>query len=67
MESPKYKEGDKVTFSLYPANQELEGVVYIVDRYGTFFNPSEPSYDIFYEADNTLYKHIAQSRVIGLA
>ena len=48
---PRFSVGQKVRFSVY--NEETEereymyGEVYIVDAYGTFFNPGSPSYDIY--------------------
>lgn len=61
---PKYKIKDKVKFKI---NNEIKvGNVYIVDAYGTFGQKEEPSYDIIVEEENTLYKHIEESLVIGL-
>lgn len=61
MENPKYKLNDTVTFKF--EDKELTGTVYIVDKYGTFEQNVEPSYDILVEEENCLYKHIVQSLV----
>ena len=44
---PKYKIGDKVRFTIQ--NTEYEGIVEIVDRFGTFEDNSNVSYDIMIE------------------
>lgn len=44
---------------------EKIGKVCIVDAFGTFGQSEEPSYDIFVEEDNCLYKHICESDVLG--
>ena len=59
---PKYKESDKVEFTIYE-NEVRKGVIYVVDKYGTFFDKSDVSYDIFVEEENTLYKHINEKYV----
>ena len=53
---PKFKVGDKVSFSFQ--EETKHGTVFIVDKYGTFFDKSDVSYDIMVEEENTLYKHI---------
>lgn len=69
---PKYKYGDKVKFSL---NEEiLEGTVYIIDKYGTWEDSSDVSYDILVETNKyitkenpkgeCLYKHIKETLII---
>lgn len=35
-----------------------EGIVLVVDAYGTFESPNIPSYDIMVENENMLYKHV---------
>lgn len=67
---PKYKVGDKVKFTLTRMDektQEYEGEVYIVDAYGTFFNPYEVCYDIMVEdfgnGEPCLVKHIHEPGV----
>lgn len=69
----KYKEGDTVYIRIadpFKKFKVLKGKVYIVDAYGTFFKPDEPSYDIMvedYEFDGklspALFKHCAQHTV----
>ena len=59
---PKYKENDKVEFTIYE-NEIRKGTVWIVDKYGTFFDKSDVSYDIFVEEENMLYKHINEKYV----
>lgn len=66
---PKYKRGDKVKFRVM--NTNLEGVIEIVDAYGTFEQNSEVSYDIFVESsphfagEPCLYKHVIETKVKG--
>ena len=58
---PKYHLDEPVSFEI---NGEVKhGVVYIVDKYGTFFDDSDVSYDILVESENTLYKHIHERHV----
>lgn len=59
---PKYKLEQVVKFSL---NDEVkEGTISIIDKYGTFFDGSDVSYDILVEAENCLYKHIRENSII---
>ena len=65
---PKYKIGDNVSFRFN--NEKLSGTVFIVDAYGTFEDPTDVSYDIIVEDDNSdnihnkcLYKHINEKLV----
>ena len=58
---PKFKLGDWVKFELQGVI--IEGEVWQVDAYGTFFQTKEPSYDIFYPKKNMLYKHMEESCV----
>lgn len=60
--NPKYKENDKVEFELIE-NEVHIGVVWIVDRYGTYYDKSDVSYDIYVEEENMLYKHINEKYV----
>lgn len=78
---PKYWYGDEVTFQLnkqvkQPNNsikiekQTFTGKVWIVDKWGTFFQKDEPSYDIMVgdpdkDKDACLYKHINESLIIN--
>jgi hypothetical protein len=56
---PKYKIGDDVSFTL--GNDIKQGEIYIVDKYGTFEDDSDASYDIFVKSDNVLYKHVKET------
>ena len=66
---PRFQSGDRVRFSICNSEtDELEylyGEVWIVDSYGTFFNDSEPSYDVYVVNENwpegCLFKHIPES------
>ena len=58
-----YKEGQIVKFKIN--NIIKEGIIYIVDKYGTFEQNNEPSYDIMVTEENTLYKHIIQSMIVN--
>ena len=58
---PKYTYGDIVTFRL--GGQTKAGTVAIVDKYGTFFDNTDVSYDILNKGENMLYKHIAECYV----
>lgn len=58
---PKYKRDDVVSFKF--KDEVKTGTVYIVDSYGTFEQNEEPSYDILVESENTLYKHVRESKV----
>lgn len=72
--NPKYSKGDTVSFEFYdlvtgePVRTTVEGEIYIVDAYGTFFDESEPSYDImcknFKDEEKVLFKHVAESRIL---
>lgn len=59
---PKYKENDKVEFTVDEKDTRV-GVIYVVDKYGTFFDKSDVSYDIYVEEENTLYKHFNEKYV----
>ena len=67
--NPKFKVNDRVKFKITVNGfrKEMEGVVAIVDSYGTFFQQEEPSYDILVEdflgGEKTLVKHIRESDV----
>ncbi len=60
--NPKFKIGDLVTFD-FGKNNKFTGEIYIVDKYGTFEDPSDVSYDIFVKEENCLYKHIREDFV----
>lgn len=61
---PKFKVGDKVCFTW--EGKELEGVIYVVDAYGTFFEHDDVSYDIIESHEGGLYKHIQEKYVSEL-
>ena len=61
---PKYTYGETVCFEF---NEQIKtGTIEIIDKYGTFFDDSDVSYDILVESENTLYKHINE-KYVGLA
>lgn len=55
-ESSLYKVNDEVVFTLNGIQKE--GVIFIVDALGTFEHLRSPSYDIWVESENMLYKHM---------
>lgn len=60
---PKYRWGDMVEWAWGPDGKKT-GKVENVDAYGTFEQNIEPSYDIFVEDENCVYKHICESEII---
>lgn len=62
VKEPDYKLNDIVSFMCN--DEKKTGKVYIVDRYGTFEQDEEPSYDVLVESDNCLYKHIRESWIL---
>lgn len=66
MEKPIYKHREHVKFRCN--GQILEGIIGIVDAYGTMEQNKEPSYDIEVGGtDFILYKHIPESDILGKA
>lgn len=63
--SPKYKKGDEVCFHSQYDNEDKIGFIVIVDAYGSWEAPEEPSYDITIQESNgpCLYKHVAERYV----
>ena len=70
MKQPIFETGDTVKFKMQ--NKTYQGTVYIVDRFGTFEQNEEPSYDIMAEnvemsdgsiAPECLIKHIRESEL----
>ncbi len=51
-----FKVGDLVTFQLDDTLKD--GIILVVDAYGTFESPNIPSYDIIVEEENMLYEHV---------
>lgn len=58
---PKFKKGDVVTFTL--GEEEITGIVFVVDKWGVFCDDSDVYYDIFDEKGNMLYKHVKEKWV----
>ena len=61
---PKYKLGDKVHFEITTADKTYseDGEIVVVDKYGTFGDDSDVSYDIKLE-DGNWWKHINEKYV----
>ncbi len=53
---PKYNYKDTVKFEIN--GETKQGQIYIIDKYGTFFDSSDVCYDIFVKSENMLYKHV---------
>lgn len=65
---PKFQREDRVSFTMKSEDgslQTIDGVVYVVDAFGTFEQNEEPSYDIeaFFEGRVVLFKHIRETLV----
>ena len=58
-----YQQGEEVSFLL--DGKLYNGIIEIVDKFGTFFDNSEPYYDIYavIQERKTLVKHVRQSCV----
>lgn len=65
--NPKFKQEDLVSFNFEIEGeiQRINGVIYVVDAFGTSEQKEEPSYDIeaFYRGEVILFKHIRESEV----
>lgn len=59
---PKYKLNDSVEFKV--GDDIFQGYIFIIDKYGTFDNPTDVSYDIMVDSKNCLYKHVTEKLVI---
>lgn len=59
---PKYKEGTTVKFTF--RNELKTGVIWIVDKYGTWDYTEDVCYDIMVESENCLYKHIPEKYIV---
>ena len=60
--NPKYQYGNLVKFEL--GGEIKEGTVHIIDKYGTFEDDSDVSYDILVGNENCLYKHINEKYIL---
>lgn len=58
---PKYTIRQAVEFTV--SEKTVKGEIWIIDKYGTFEQNEEVSYDIFSPEENMLYKHIRESLV----
>lgn len=56
-----YDYNDKVSFLL--DGKDFVGIIKIIDRFGCFFDDSEPYYDIYVQNCNLLIKHVPQSAI----
>lgn len=67
---PRFKCGDSVIF-LFDRGQgkmdEYEGIIEIVDGFGTYEQMMEPSYDIVIDSEGqkTLCKHVRESMILA--
>ena len=59
----KYNYQEKVEFKWNEGTKV--GYIEIIDRFGTFEQSYEPSYDIMSYEDACLYKHVPQSLIVG--
>lgn len=69
--NPKYSYGDKVQFTL--DGEDYEGTIYIIDKYGTFEDDSDVSYDVMVISDKfksefnpngeCLFKHLNEKLI----
>lgn len=59
---PKYNYGDVIRVKI--GDHEFDGAVAIIDRYGTFADNSDVSYDILNREEKILYKHINEKYVV---
>ena len=62
---PKFNYNDEVKFNL--DGEIKKGIVYVIDKYGTFEDDSDVSYDVLVENENgkCLYKHINENFLIA--
>ena len=60
---PRYELDDYVMFEL--DGKLFSGKIVVVDSFGTIEQSEEPSYDIFCEKENMLYKHVRESQVLA--
>ena len=58
---PAYLRDEEVIFRI--GETDKYGKIEVVDEYGTFEQSEEPSYDVYVQEENCLYKHIRESYV----
>lgn len=56
-----YDYNDEVSFSF--DGEKYTGTIEIIDKFGYFFDNSEPYYDIYMKDHNVLVKHVPQSTI----
>lgn len=61
--NPLYQEGDVVRFRI--ADRTVIGTIFVVDKYGTWEDASDVSYDIMVTSENTFYKHIPECLILS--
>ena len=60
---PKFNYKDQVYFHIEGEDnkpKKLYGEIYIIDAYGTFFDDSDVSYDVYVPDQDIIYKHIPE-------
>lgn len=60
---PKFNYKDQVYFYMEDEDnksKKVYGEIYIIDKYGTFFDDSDVSYDVYASEHDVLYKHIPE-------
>lgn len=62
---PKFDYYDvvKTNIDIFNDNSVVEGLIFIIDRNGTFEQNEEVSYDVFVINKNLLIKHIRESQL----
>lgn len=58
---PEYTLRQAVEFTI--SGKTVKGEIRVIDKYGTFEQNEEVSYDIFSPEENMLYKHIKESLI----
>ena len=61
---PKYRRNQNVSFVL--GDKTIQGKIAIVDKFGTFEQHNEVSYDIFCADEDCLYKHIPEPMITAI-
>lgn len=60
---PKFTIDDVVRFRI--ADRTVIGTIFVVDKYGSWEDASDVSYDIMVTSENTLYKHIPECLILS--